>query len=165
MTGGLRKDRKESFQEIVMSKKSKRPRRSFSDEFKPAAVDLVVKQNYSFKAAADAVGVSSRSLREWHEKLVPEPQPCDLDASAGLLREEIKRLKKRLQRTEMERDILKKTRPATGGLRLLRSFCEGVPVSVEDAGSTPGSKTIVTTFPSLPCAGLSESAKVATTNR
>ncbi len=51
MTGGLREDRKESFQEIVMSKKSKRPRRSFSDEFKQDAVDLVVKQNYSFKAA------------------------------------------------------------------------------------------------------------------
>jgi transposase len=65
-----------------MSKKSKRPRRSFSDEFKQDAVDLVVKQNYSFKAAAEAVGVSSRSLREWHEKRVPKlctatmtPQP------------------------------------------------------------------------------------------
>jgi transposase len=108
MTGGLRKDRKESFQEIVMSKKSKRPRRSFSDEFKRDAVDLVVKQNYSFKAAADAVGVSSRSLREWHEKLAPEPQPCGEDASADQLREENKQLKKRLQRAEMERDILKK---------------------------------------------------------
>jgi transposase len=108
MTGGLRDDRKEPFQEIVMSKKSKRPRRSFSDEFKQDAVDLVVKQNYSFKAAAEAVGVSSRSLREWHEKRAPEPVPCDDDASADLLREEIKQLKKRLLRVEMERDILKK---------------------------------------------------------
>ena len=88
-----------------MSEKSKPPRRSFSDEFKQDAVDLVVKQNYSFKAAAEAVGVSSRSLREWHEKLAPEGQPCDDDASAELLREE----NKRLQRAEMERDILKKT--------------------------------------------------------
>ena len=91
-----------------MSEKSKPPRRSFSDEFKQAAVDLVVKQNYSFKAAADAVGVSSRSLREWHEKLAPTPGPCDDDASVELLREENKQLKKRLQRAEMERDILKK---------------------------------------------------------
>ena len=59
-----------------MSKKSKRPRRSFSDEFKQDAVDLVVKQNYSFKAPADAVGVSSRSLREWHEKLSPQQFPA-----------------------------------------------------------------------------------------
>ena len=91
-----------------MSEKSKRPRRSFSDEFKQAAVDLVVKQNYSFQAAADAVGVSSRSLREWHEKRASERQPCDDDASAELLREENRQLKKRLQRAEMERDILKK---------------------------------------------------------
>ncbi|MFT5323976.1 MAG: transposase, partial [Planctomycetaceae bacterium] len=109
MTGGHRKDHEESFQEIIMSEKSKPPRRSFSDEFKQDAVDLVVKQNYSFKAAAEAVGVSSRSLREWHEKLAPERQPCDDDASAELLREENKQLKKRLLRAEMERDILKKS--------------------------------------------------------
>ena len=70
----------------------------------------MVKQNYSFKAAADAVGVSSRSLREWHEKRASERQPCDDDASVELLREENKQLKKRLQRAEMERDILKKPR-------------------------------------------------------
>ena len=93
-----------------MPEKSKGPRRSFSDEFKQAAVDLVVKQNYSFKAAADAVGVSSRSLRGWHEKRAPEPVPCDEAASAELLREENKQLKQRLQRAEMERDILKKPR-------------------------------------------------------
>lgn len=55
-----------------MSKKSKRARRVFSDEFKRDAVDLVVKQGYSFRAAADAVNVSSRSLREWHEKWAPQ---------------------------------------------------------------------------------------------
>ena len=64
-----------------MSEKSKRARRSFSDEFKQDAVDLVVKQGYSFKAAADAVGVAAKSLRDWHEKLAPEPEPCDDDAS------------------------------------------------------------------------------------
>ncbi len=90
-----------------MSKNSKRPRRSFSDEFKQDAVDLVVKQNYSFKAAADAVRVSSRSLRERHKKLSLEPVLCDDDASAELLREESVQLKKRLLRAEMERDILK----------------------------------------------------------
>ena len=93
-----------------MSKKSKRPRRSFSDEFKQDAVDLVVKQNDSFKAASDAVGVSFSSPREWHEKMAPEPVPCDDDASAELLRVEVKQLKKRLLRAEMERDILKKPR-------------------------------------------------------
>ena len=92
-----------------MSEKSKRARRSFSAEFKQAAVDLVVKQGYSFKAAADAVGIAAKSLRDWHPKLAPEPGPCDDDASVAVLQGEIKRLRKRLQRAEMERKIFKKT--------------------------------------------------------
>ncbi len=91
-----------------MSKKSKRVRRTFTDEFKQDAVDLVVRQGYSFKAAADAVNVSSRSLREWHEKLVPQPEPCGDDASVQELQAEIKRLRKQLQTAELERSILKK---------------------------------------------------------
>ena len=91
-----------------MSKKSKRVRRTFSDEFKQDAVDLVVKQGYSFKAAADAVNVSSRSLREWHEKLAPQPEPCGDGASVQELQAENKRLRKQLQTAELERNILKK---------------------------------------------------------
>lgn len=91
-----------------MSKKSKRVRRTFTDEFKQDAVDLVVKQGYSFKAAADAVNVSSRSLREWHEKLAPQPEPCGDEASVQELQAEIKRLRKQLQTAELERSILKK---------------------------------------------------------
>jgi len=83
-------------------------RRSFSAEFKRDAVDLVVKQGYSFKAAADAVGVAAKSLRDWHSKLAPEPEPCGDDASTAALQDEIKHLRKRLQRAEMEREILKK---------------------------------------------------------
>ncbi len=91
-----------------MPKKLKRVRRTFSDEFKQNAVDLVVKQGYSFKAAAEAVNVSSRSLREWHEKLAPEPEACGDDASVTELQAEIKRLRKQLQTAELERNILKK---------------------------------------------------------
>ena len=94
-----------------MSKKSKRARRVFSDEFKRDAVDLVVKQGYSFRAAADAVNVSSRSLREWHEKWAPQPEPCGDEASVQELPSEIKRLRKQLQKTELEREILKKVAP------------------------------------------------------
>ena len=43
-----------------MTKKSKRGRQIFPDEFKQDAVDLVVKQGYSYRAAAEAVNVSSR---------------------------------------------------------------------------------------------------------
>jgi transposase len=89
MTGGHLKDFQESFQETVMSEKSKRPRRSFSAEFKQDAVDLVVKQGYSFKAAAEAVCVSVKSLRNWHEQLAPEPEPCGDDASTAVLQEAV----------------------------------------------------------------------------
>jgi len=108
MTGGHLKDCNESFQETVISENSKRPRRSFSFEFKQDAVDPVARQGYSFKAAADAVGVAVKSLRDWHAKLAPEPEPCDDDASTVALQDEIKRLRKRLQRAEIEREILKK---------------------------------------------------------
>ena len=91
-----------------MSKKPKRIRRTFSDEFKQDAVNLVVKQGYSFAAAAKAVDVSSRSLREWHAQLAPEPEACDATSSLEELTAENKRLRKQLQRAEMEREILKK---------------------------------------------------------
>ena len=91
-----------------MSKNPKRIRRTFSDEFKQDAVNLVVKQGYSFAAAAKAVDVSSRSLREWHAQLAPEPEACDETSSLEELTAENKRLRKQLQRAEMEREILKK---------------------------------------------------------
>ena len=91
-----------------MSKKPKRIRRTFSDEFKQDAVNLVVKQGYSFAAAAKAVDVSSRSPREWHAQLAPEPEACDATSSLEELTAENKRLRKQLQRAEMEREILKK---------------------------------------------------------
>ncbi len=91
-----------------MSKKPKRVRRTFSEDFKRDAVNLIVNQSYSFKDAAEAVGVSSRSLREWHEKFAPEPEPCGEDASLAELTAENKRLRKQLQQAEMEREILKK---------------------------------------------------------
>lgn len=91
-----------------MTEKSKKVRRSFTAEFKQSAVDLVVKQGYSISAAANAVNVSRRSLRDWHEQLAPEPQPCGEDASVEELQAEIKRLRKQLQTAELEREILKK---------------------------------------------------------
>ena len=91
-----------------MSTKPKRVRRTFSEEFKREAVKLVVEQDYSFAAAAKAVNVASRSLREWHEKYAPEPEPCGEDASVEELTAENKRLRKQLREAEMEREILKK---------------------------------------------------------
>ena len=69
---------------------------------------LIVEEGYSFKAASEAVGVCDQTLRAWHAKLVPPPEPCGDEASADELREENKRLRKQLKRAELEREILKK---------------------------------------------------------
>jgi len=49
-----------------------------------------------------------KSLRDWHAKIVPKPEPCGPQASAEQLQAEIARLRKQLNRAESERDILKK---------------------------------------------------------
>jgi transposase len=85
-----------------------RKRRVFSEEFKQDAVRLVVNEDYSFAAAAEAVGVGEQSLRKWHARLAPKPPPCGEDATQEELREEIKRLRRELRRAELEREILKK---------------------------------------------------------
>ena len=74
------KECKESFQETVMSANSKRPRRSFTADFRQDAVNPVVKLGYSLKAATDAAGVAANSLRDLHAKLAPASEsprpPC-----------------------------------------------------------------------------------------
>ncbi len=91
------------------SPSAERPvRRRFSEEFKRDAVRLVVAESYSFKDAAQAVGVSDKSLRDWHKKFAPAPRPCGEDATVEQLQEENKRLRKQLKLAELEREILKK---------------------------------------------------------
>ena len=82
--------------------------RRFSDEFKRDAVRLITEERYTFKAAAAAVGVSEKSLRDWHARFAPHPTPCGEDATVEELRQENKRLRQQLKRAELEREILKK---------------------------------------------------------
>jgi transposase len=83
-------------------------RRRFNEDFKRDAVRLVVEEKYTFAAAAQAVGVSTKSLRDWHEKYAPKPTPCGDNATIDELREENKHLRRQLKRAELEREILKK---------------------------------------------------------
>lgn len=91
-----------------MTTNGKRPRRKFTEEFKREAVNLVVVEGYSIRAAAKAVDVLESSLRRWHRQFAPEPQPCGADASVEELQSENKRLRKQLREAEIEREILKK---------------------------------------------------------
>jgi transposase len=85
-----------------------RRRRRFNEEFKREALRLVVEEGYTLKAAATAVGVSDQTLRAWHAKFVPPPEPCGENATLEQLRDENQRLRKALRRAELEREILKK---------------------------------------------------------
>jgi transposase len=86
----------------------RRRRRSYDDAFKRDAVRLVSEEKYSFKSAAAAVNVCEQSLRAWHAKFVPPPEPCGENATVEELRDEVARLRKQLKRAELEREILKK---------------------------------------------------------
>lgn len=83
-------------------------RRRFSEEFKRDSVRLIVEEGYSFQAAASAVGVCEQTVRQWHKKFAPPPEPCGENATVDELREENKRLRRQLRRAELEREILKK---------------------------------------------------------
>jgi len=84
-------------------------RQRYTEEFRQEAVRLVAEEGYSFRAAAQAVGVCEQTLRGWHRRLTPTaPPPCGEDASLDELQAENKQLRKALARAELEREILKK---------------------------------------------------------
>jgi transposase len=93
-----------STQRTAVSRQSKQ----YLDDFKRDAVRLVVDEKYTFVAAAKAVGVSVKSLRQWHKTFASPPEPCGEKATLDELREEVKRLRRQLRRAELEREILKK---------------------------------------------------------
>lgn len=69
---------------------------------------LITKEKYTFKAAGKSLRVGEQSLRQWHAKFAPAPEPCGDDASVAELRAENQRLRQELRRAELEREILEK---------------------------------------------------------
>jgi transposase len=87
-----------------MSKKpsnSKRPRRTFSDEYKIEAVKMVTEQGYKVTDAAKQLGINPNQIHQWKEKFSEQEESSD--------NEELNRLRAEVKRLRMERDILKKT--------------------------------------------------------
>ncbi|REF28530.1 transposase-like protein [Xenorhabdus cabanillasii] len=83
-------------------------KRSFSPEFKLESAQLVLDQNYSIAEAARAMNVSKSAL-SWVRQLSLERQgkaPTALPITPEQI--EIRELKKKLQRIEMENEVLKK---------------------------------------------------------
>lgn len=81
----------------------------FSAEFKLEAAKLVVDQQYTLAQSAQAMGVSVSAITRWVNKLRLERQgktPAGLPLTPEQL--ELREMKKKIQRLEMENDILKK---------------------------------------------------------
>ena len=91
-------------------------RRAFSPEFKRETVALLEGSGRSVMQVAAEVGISPSMLRNWRalvrrgsarSRAAPSPGMPPLPSSADQA-SEIKRLKRGLDRTRMERDVLKK---------------------------------------------------------
>jgi transposase len=86
-----------------------RSRRTYTREFKLAAVRLISVQGYSIAEAARNLGVSDNLLRTWKLKLEAEgDQAFPGHGQLPPLEEEVRRLRAENKRLQMERDILKK---------------------------------------------------------
>lgn len=84
-------------------------KRNFSAEFKRESAQLVLDQNYTVAAAASAMDVGLSTMTRWVKQLRDERQGKIPKASPITPEQiEIRELNKKLQRIEMENDILKK---------------------------------------------------------
>ncbi len=81
----------------------------FSAEFKLEAAKLVLDQKYGYAEAAKAMNVSLSALHRWVNQLQMERQG-KTPAGSPLTPEqiELREMRKRIQRLEMENDILKR---------------------------------------------------------
>jgi transposase-like protein len=83
--------------------------RQFTAEFKLEAAKLVIDQKYSVAEAAKAMNVSLSAMRRWVSKLRLERQgktPVGVPLTPEQI--ELREMRKRVQRLEMENEILKK---------------------------------------------------------
>ena len=100
-----------------------RQRRSFTEEYKQQAVELVVSSRRSITSVAKELGLRDSVLRRWVDKSGQEPTsaawrptthaaPIPADEAS-----EIARLRQENERLRMERDILKKSIAIFAGTR------------------------------------------------
>lgn len=84
-------------------------RRSFTREYKLAAVQLVTVQGYSYAEAARSLGLRDNLLRNWRRQFQDRgDQAFPGHGALPPLEEEVRRLRAENQRLRRERDILKK---------------------------------------------------------
>ena len=88
--------------------KTKRARRSFTEEFKAGAVRLVLDEGKSVGAAARDLDLTESSLRHWVERARGDRGKGRPGVLTPAEREELGRLRKENRELRTEREILKK---------------------------------------------------------
>ena len=88
---------------------SKKTRKNYSREFKLEAVGLITEKGYSIAEASRNLGIEYSVLRRWKKQLAEDSQ--NVFPGKGKQKpadDELRRLKRELDRVKEERDILKK---------------------------------------------------------
>jgi len=83
----------------------RRKPRKYTDEFREEAVKLVTEQGYSVTEAAKSLGITTKLLYNWKDKLAKQASGEGLSKGE---RAELVKLRKENKRLLMEREILKK---------------------------------------------------------
>ena len=87
----------------MAKKKSRQPRRKYSQELREEAVQMLL-DGYSATSVVERLGLSSTNLLyRWKAKYLQDSGPA-----ATALEARVQQLEKELQRVERERDVLKK---------------------------------------------------------
>ncbi len=92
----------------MAKRKVRRARRSFSPEFKADAVRLCQIGDRSVAQVATDLDLTETALREWVKRAEEAPAASAGEPLGDAERDELRELRKRVKRLEMEREILKK---------------------------------------------------------
>ena len=88
--------------------KKRRPRRSYTEEFKAGAVRLVLEQGKTVPQVAHDLDLTASALRSWVEQARADGGRGRSGVLTTAEREELAKLRKDVRVLRMERDILKK---------------------------------------------------------
>jgi len=89
-------------------KKQKRPRRTFTDEFRAGAVSLVLKEGKTVSQVARDLDLTQSSLGKWVEQARADRGRSTRGTLTSEEKDELARLRKENRELRMERELLKK---------------------------------------------------------
>ena len=88
--------------------KKRRPRRSYTDEFKAGAIRLVIEEGKTIPQVARDLDLTASALRIWVERARADLGKAKPGVLTTAEKEELAKLRKDVRELRMERDILKK---------------------------------------------------------